>query len=117
MRLRGRLVCHLSKGNLLPSDLLFIPLGTDSQNGWGWRHLWVLLVQPLPKQGHPEWGAQDLVLMGFEDLEWVLKTSEETPQLLCAACVRAPSPAQHRNCDRCSEGASSAPVCAQYLLI
>ena len=43
---------------------------TESQNSRGWKGpLWVTQSNPLPKQGHPEQGAQDLVQAGLEYLQ------------------------------------------------
>jgi len=43
---------------------------TESQNGRGWKGpLWVTQPNPLPKQGHPEQAAEDLVQAGLEDLQ------------------------------------------------
>jgi len=43
---------------------------TESQNGRGWKGpLWVTQSSPLPKQGHPEQAAQDLVQVGLEYLQ------------------------------------------------
>ena len=43
---------------------------TESQNGRGWKGpLWVTQPNPLPKQGHPERAAQDLVQAGLEYLQ------------------------------------------------
>jgi len=44
---------------------------------------------PVPKQGHPEQAAQDLIQAGFEYLP-----EKETPQPLWAAWARAPSPSE-----------------------
>jgi len=45
-----------------------VPL-TESQTGRGWKGpLWVTQPNPLPKQGHPEQAAQELVQAGFEYL-------------------------------------------------
>jgi len=42
---------------------------TESQHGRGWQGpLWVTQSNPLPKQGHPEQAAQDLVKL-WEDQE------------------------------------------------
>lgn len=50
--------------------------------------LWVPLVQPQLKQGHPEQGAQDHIQVGFEDL-W-----EGRLQPLWVTCASAQSPSQ-----------------------
>ena len=43
---------------------------TESQNGRGWKGpLWVTQPNPLPKQGHPQQAAQDLVQAGLEYLQ------------------------------------------------
>ena len=43
---------------------------TESQNSRGWKGpLWVIQSNPLPKQGHPEQAAQDLVQPGLEYLQ------------------------------------------------
>ena len=43
---------------------------TESQNVRGWQGpLWVTQPNPLPKQGHPEQAAQDLVQAGLEYLQ------------------------------------------------
>jgi len=43
---------------------------TESQNVRGWKGpLWVTQSNPLPKQGHPEQAAQDLVQAGLEYLQ------------------------------------------------
>jgi len=43
---------------------------TESQNVRGWQGpLWVTQSNPLPKQGHPEQAAQDLVRAGLEYLQ------------------------------------------------
>jgi len=43
---------------------------TESQNGRGWKGpLWVTQSNPLPKQGHPEQAAQELVQVGLEYLQ------------------------------------------------
>ena len=43
---------------------------TESQNGRGWKGpLWITQSNPLPKQGHPEQAAQDLVQAGLEHLQ------------------------------------------------
>ena len=43
---------------------------TESQNIWGWKGpLWVTQPNPLPKQGHPEQAAEDLVQAGLEYLQ------------------------------------------------
>ena len=43
---------------------------TESQNVRGWQGpLWVTQPNPLPKQGHPEQAAQDLVQAGVEYLQ------------------------------------------------
>ena len=43
---------------------------TESQHGRGWQGpLWVTQSNPLPKQGHPEQAAQDLVQVGLEYLQ------------------------------------------------
>jgi len=43
---------------------------TESQHGRGWKGpLWVIQSNPLPKQGHPEQAAQDLVQVGLECLQ------------------------------------------------
>jgi len=43
---------------------------TESQNFRGWQGpLWVTQSNPLPKQGHPEQAAQDLVQAGLEYLQ------------------------------------------------
>ena len=40
---------------------------TESQTGRGWQGpLWVTQPNPMPKQGHPEQAAQDLVQAGLE---------------------------------------------------
>jgi len=47
----------------------FCRSGTDieSQNSGGWKGpLWVIQSNPLPKQGHPEPAAQDIVQAGLE---------------------------------------------------
>ena len=45
-------------------------LHTESQHGRGWKGpLWVIQSNPLPKQGHPEQAAQDLVQAGLEYLQ------------------------------------------------
>ena len=43
---------------------------TESQHGRGWQGpLWLNQSNPLPKQGHPEQAAQDLVQAGLEYLQ------------------------------------------------
>jgi len=43
---------------------------TETQNGRGWKGpLWVIWFNPLPKQGHPEQAAQDLVQVDLEYLQ------------------------------------------------
>ena len=43
---------------------------TESQHGRGWQGpLWVTQPNPLPKQGHPEQAAQDLVQVRLEYLQ------------------------------------------------
>ena len=43
---------------------------TESQDGRGWKGpLWIIWSNSLPKQGHPEQVAQDLVQVGFEYLQ------------------------------------------------
>ena len=60
------------KGPGLETNLGFSSLGcpTESQNGRGWKGpLWVTQSNPLPKQGHPQQAAQDLVQAGLEYLQ------------------------------------------------
>jgi len=46
---------------------------TESQDGWGWKGpLWVIQSNPLPKQGHLQQAAQDLVFLhNIKDPTWV----------------------------------------------
>jgi len=59
----------------------------------------------LPKQGHPEQAAQDLVQVRLE----YLQRGRLPPW---AACAKAPSPSESRSSSSCSDGTSSASVCA-----
>ena len=50
---------HPSRGHPTTSP---DPQVTESQNGRGWKGpLWVTQPNPLPKQGHPQQAAQDLI--------------------------------------------------------
>ena len=62
--------CSSSEG-LCPKHLCSRSVAiAESQHGGGWKGpLWVTQPKPLPKQGHPEQAAQDLVQAGLEYLE------------------------------------------------
>ena len=53
---------------LLADSYIASPLRiTESQHGRGWQGpLWVTQPNPLPKQGHPEQGAQDRGQTGWK---------------------------------------------------
>ena len=65
---------------------------------------------PLPKQGHPEQAAEDLVQAGLE-----ISPEKETPQPPWAACARAPSPSERSCSSSCSDGTSYALVSVRCL--
>ena len=65
---------HVLKEVLLSSpgqDCVAQPIGYHRIiEWWGWKGpLWVTQSNPLPKQGHPEQAAQDLVQAGLEYLQ------------------------------------------------
>ena len=62
----------------------------------------------LPKQGHIQQAAQDLVQAGLE-----YSPEKDTPQPPWATCSSAPSPSEGRSSSSGSAGTSSASVCAR----
>jgi len=66
---------------------------------------------PLPKQGHLQQAAQDLVQTGLECLQ-----RKRLHSLFWATCSSAPSPSEGRSSSSCSDGTSYASVCARWPL-
>jgi len=79
---------------------------TESQNGRGWKGpLGVTQPNPLPKQGHPEQAAQDLIQVG---LEYLQRRRIHDPSGQPVPGLRHP-----QSSSSCSAGTSSASVCAR----
>jgi len=63
---------------------------------------------PLPKQGHLQQAAEDLIQVGLEYFQ-----RRRTHNLSEKTCSSAPSPSEGRSSSSCSAGTSYASVCAR----
>ena len=81
---------------------------TESQNGRGWQGpLWVTQSNPPAQARSPRAGCTAPRPGGSG-----ISPEKETPPPPWAAWARAPSPSEGRSSSSCSDGASSASVCA-----
>jgi len=81
---------------------------TQSQNVRGWKGpLWVIWSNPPARAGSPTVGCTGPCPGG----SWI-SPERENPQPPWAAFSRAPSPSEGRSSSSCSDGTSSASVCA-----
>lgn len=61
-KLSSFLYTHRPSGDVSPQVGVDQAVGehlADTQDGWGWQHLWVPLPQTPFKRGHPGQGAQN----------------------------------------------------------